>query len=98
MTVRCGSTQGTGVYYAWYQYTQNQSVLLHSFSDLYLHCGREKEDSYYCQASNDVSSLRSDTLTVQVLVAAEDDCIYSINIQGGSGCLFGCSFVFARKK
>ncbi|XP_028265545.1 uncharacterized protein LOC114438415 [Parambassis ranga] len=84
VTVRCGCAKGTGVQYAWYQaHTHREPFLLHSSSDLYLHCRTvEKKSDYYCVASNDMSSLESDVLSVQVLLSAGDSCIYVVNIQG----------------
>ncbi|XP_041655987.1 uncharacterized protein LOC121517935 [Cheilinus undulatus] len=78
--VRCGSDQGTSIHYTWY-YEQN---LLHHSSDLKLHCEGLKRDNidYYCITSNDVSSQRSETLSVQVLIPADSDCIYVIKMQG----------------
>uniref|UniRef100_UPI003AAF5E25 uncharacterized protein isoform X1 n=1 Tax=Centroberyx gerrardi TaxID=166262 RepID=UPI003AAF5E25 len=82
VTVRCGCTLGTSVHYAWYQHSPHRDILLHSTSDLGLHCGRvEKDSQYYCSASNDISSQRSDILSVQVLMPADSSCVYVINIQ-----------------
>ncbi|XP_034733389.1 uncharacterized protein LOC117948052 [Etheostoma cragini] len=81
VTVRCGCAKGTGVRYAWY--THYKDFLLHTSSDLYLHCGTVKPDSdYYCIASNDISSQRSGTLSVRVLLPAYNSCIYVIHMQG----------------
>ncbi|XP_073326206.1 uncharacterized protein [Pagrus major] len=83
VTVRCGCTEGTAVRYTWFQNTHHEDVLLHHSSDLHLHCGSLGEDSdFYCIARNDVSSQRSDVLSVQVLMTADSSCIYVINMQG----------------
>ncbi|XP_029910653.1 uncharacterized protein LOC115361425 [Myripristis murdjan] len=82
VTVRCTCTQGTSVHYSWYQHTLHQDILLQSTSDLRLHCSKmEKDSHYYCKASNDISSQKSDILSVQVLMPADSSCIYVINIQ-----------------
>ncbi|XP_032375794.1 uncharacterized protein LOC116691966 isoform X2 [Etheostoma spectabile] len=81
VTVRCGCAKGTGVRYAWY--THYKDFLLHRSSDLYLHCGTvETDNDYYCIASNDISSQRSGTLSVHVLLPADNSCIYVIHMQG----------------
>ncbi|KAI3357713.1 hypothetical protein L3Q82_016118 [Scortum barcoo] len=83
VTVRCGSTSGTAVRYAWYRNAQHDNVLLHHSSELLLHCGAVVEDGdYYCVASNNASSQRSDVLSVQVLMPADSSCIYAVNMQG----------------
>ncbi|XP_041655820.1 uncharacterized protein LOC121517830 isoform X2 [Cheilinus undulatus] len=78
--VRCGSDWGTSIRYTWY-YEQN---MLRRSSDLKLYCGRLKRDNvdYYSIASNDVSSQRSETLSVKVLIPSDSDCIYVIKMQG----------------
>ncbi|KAM3617312.1 uncharacterized protein V6R79_004658 [Siganus canaliculatus] len=82
VTVRCGCTAGTAVHYTWYKTTGNKEVLLHHLTDLNLHCGVvEKHNDFYCVASNDISSQESHILSVQVLVPAESNCIYIINMQ-----------------
>lgn len=86
VTVRCGSTKGTAVDYAWYQQTQHKDLLLLHSSDVRLHCGTvEKDSNYYCIASNDISSQRSDVLSVQVLMPADSSCIYVVHMQGKNG-------------
>lgn len=86
VTVRCSCTQGTSVHYSWYQHSLHQDILLQSTSDLRLHCSKmEKDSHYYCKASNDISSQKSDILSVQVLMPADSSCIYVINIQGTNG-------------
>nr|XP_046251879.1 polymeric immunoglobulin receptor-like [Scatophagus argus] len=83
VTVRCGCTKGTAIQYAWYQNTHHKDVLLHHSSDLCLHCDAvDKDSNYYCVAQNDVSSHRSDVLSVQVLMPADSGCIYVISMQG----------------
>lgn len=83
VTVRCGCTKGTSIHYAWYQNTQHDNVLLHHSSDLFLHCGSvDKDSDYHCVASNDISSQRSDIVSVQVLMPADSDCIYAVKMQG----------------
>ncbi|KAI3357747.1 hypothetical protein L3Q82_016152 [Scortum barcoo] len=90
VTVRCGSTSGTAVRYAWYRNAQHDDVLLHHSSELLLHCGAVVEDGdYYCVASNDASSQRSDVLSVQVLMPTDSSCIYVINMQGQS--IYDCA-------
>ncbi|MEQ2296648.1 hypothetical protein AMECASPLE_026764 [Ameca splendens] len=87
VTIRCGCTRGTDVFYAWYQHIHHKRLLLLSSSDLSLHCGTVMEDSeYYCSASNSISSEQSDTLSVQVLMPANSSCIYVVNIQGKNKC------------
>ncbi|XP_020501660.2 polymeric immunoglobulin receptor-like [Labrus bergylta] len=80
VTVRCGCEQGTAIRYTWF----HKKAVLQLSQDLRLHCGSVKKDSgdYYCIASNEVSSQRSDGLSVQVVVPADSDCIYVINMQG----------------
>ncbi|KAE8292792.1 hypothetical protein D5F01_LYC07885 [Larimichthys crocea] len=83
VTVRCGCEQGTGVRYTWYKSTQLEDTLLHDSADIHLQCGTlDKDSDYYCTAHNDISSDRSDILSVQVLMPAESSCIYVINMQG----------------
>uniref|UniRef100_A0A3P9H5V0 Ig-like domain-containing protein n=1 Tax=Oryzias latipes TaxID=8090 RepID=A0A3P9H5V0_ORYLA len=83
VTVRCGPSIGTGVRYAWYHRSHNKDILLSSSSDLTLHCGTVKNgDNHYCLASNDVSSEKSDILSVQVLQPADKNCIYAVRLQG----------------
>ncbi|XP_050927341.1 LOW QUALITY PROTEIN: uncharacterized protein LOC108888262 [Lates calcarifer] len=83
VTVRCDCTKGTGIHYAWYQRTHHEDLLLHLSSDLHLHCGAvEKDSDYYCIASNDISSQGSDILSVQVLMPADNSCIYVVNMHG----------------
>ena len=82
-TVRCGCTRGTAVRYTWFQNAHGEDILLHHSSDLHLHCGTVDEGGeYYCIAGNDVSSQRSDVLSVQVLTTADSSCIYVIIMQG----------------
>ncbi|XP_034550762.1 uncharacterized protein LOC117820926 [Notolabrus celidotus] len=79
VTVRCGCTAGTAVRYTWY----HNHTMLHNSVDLRLHCGGTVDHSnFYCVASNDISSQRSDILSVQVLMPADNGCIYVINMQG----------------
>ncbi|XP_059189042.1 uncharacterized protein LOC131971550 [Centropristis striata] len=83
MKVRCSCMKGTSVHYAWYQHAHHKDFLLYQSSDLYLHCGSvEKDSDYYCVASNDVSSQRSDVLSVQVLMPADPNCIYVVYTRG----------------
>ncbi|XP_027144127.1 uncharacterized protein LOC109141871 isoform X2 [Larimichthys crocea] len=83
VTVRCGCEQGTGVRYTWYKSTQLEDTLLHDSADIHLQCGTlDKDSDYYCTAHNDISSDRSDILSVQVLMPAESSCIYVINMEG----------------
>ncbi|XP_041859178.1 uncharacterized protein LOC121651231 [Melanotaenia boesemani] len=83
VTVRCACEKGTGVQYAWYQHIEQKDFLLQHSSDLSLHCDAVERDSkYYCTAHNDVSSEESDVVSVQVLMPADRNCIYVINIQG----------------
>ncbi|XP_008291553.1 uncharacterized protein LOC103365787 [Stegastes partitus] len=79
VTVRCGSKRGTGIRYAWYL----EDLLLCHSSDMSLDCSSvEKDNDYYCVASNDISSEKSDLLSVEVLMPADDSCIYVVKIQG----------------
>ncbi|XP_051805153.1 uncharacterized protein LOC110951913 [Acanthochromis polyacanthus] len=79
VTVRCGSEGGTGIQYAWYL----KDILLYQSSDLSLHCSLvEKDSEYYCVASNDINSEKSDLVSVQVLLSADSSCIYVVKIQG----------------
>ncbi|RVE70971.1 hypothetical protein OJAV_G00069770 [Oryzias javanicus] len=83
VTVRCGLSKGTGVQYTWYHRSHNQDILRSSSSDLTLHCGTVKnEGDHYCLASNDVSSEKSDFLSVQVLQQADANCIYAVRLEG----------------
>ncbi|XP_026223313.1 uncharacterized protein LOC113167128 isoform X2 [Anabas testudineus] len=83
VTVRCGCAKGTGIRYTWYQHTGLKDILLHQSSDFGLHCGTvDKDSAYYCIASNDISSEGSDMLSVQVLMPADIDCIYVVNMPG----------------
>uniref|UniRef100_A0A3P8QTZ8 Uncharacterized protein n=1 Tax=Astatotilapia calliptera TaxID=8154 RepID=A0A3P8QTZ8_ASTCA len=83
VTLRCGCAKGTGVRYAWYQHIDRKDFLLHKSSDLYLHCGAVQKDcSYFCIGSNDISSEKSELISVQVLMPANSSCIYVVNIQG----------------
>ncbi|KAM9343317.1 uncharacterized protein KZ484_015838 [Pholidichthys leucotaenia] len=83
VTVRCSSAKGTSIHYAWYQQIQHKAFLIHQSSDLCLHCGTVENDSdYYCTASNDISSEKSDVVSVQVLVPAQSNCIYAVHIHG----------------
>ncbi|XP_074536750.1 uncharacterized protein LOC141798796 [Halichoeres trimaculatus] len=81
VTVRCGCTKGTAIHYTWYH---SQTPLHHS-SDLRLQCGitvRTDSRNFYCVASNDISSQKSDVLSVQVLMSADNDCIFAVHMQG----------------
>ncbi|XP_068454486.1 high affinity immunoglobulin alpha and immunoglobulin mu Fc receptor [Clinocottus analis] len=83
VAVRCGCTKGTGVAYAWYQRTLHKEFLIHKSSDLHLQCGTVRKDSdYYCVANNDISSQRSDVISVQVLMPADRSCIYVVTMPG----------------
>ncbi|XP_039460088.1 uncharacterized protein LOC116321963 [Oreochromis aureus] len=83
VTLRCDCAKGTGVRYAWYQHIDSKDFLLHKASDLYLHCGTVQKDcSYFCIGSNDISSEKSELISVQVLMPANSSCIYVVNIQG----------------
>lgn len=87
VTLRCGCAKGTGVRYAWYQHIDRKDFLLHKSSDLYLHCGAVQKDcSYFCIGSNDISSEKSELISVQVLMPANSSCIYVVNIQGKNKC------------
>ncbi|KAM7411322.1 hypothetical protein PAMA_021356 [Pampus argenteus] len=82
VTVRCGCTKGTSIRYAWYQHTHHKDFLLYHLSDLSLNCDTMGEDSeYYCIVSNEISSQKSDHLSVQVLMLADSSCIYVINME-----------------
>ncbi|CAK6963744.1 uncharacterized protein LOC121187116 isoform X1 [Scomber scombrus] len=90
VTVRCGCAKGTGIRYTWYQNTQNEDHVLHNTPDLSLHCGTMEEDSqYFCIATNDISSQKSDRLSVHVLMHADSSCIYVIHMQGQP--IYDCS-------
>lgn len=83
VSVRCGCSKGTDVYYAWFQHTPHKDFLLHRSSDISFHCGTVKENSkYYCFANNSISSRQSDVVSVLVLISANTSCIYVVNIQG----------------
>ncbi|XP_036068914.1 uncharacterized protein LOC112158622 [Oryzias melastigma] len=83
VTVRCGLSIGTDVQYTWYYHSHNKEIALSSSSDLTLHCGTVKnEGGHYCLASNDVSSEKSDFLSVQVLQPADTNCIYAVRLEG----------------
>ncbi|KAK7884135.1 hypothetical protein WMY93_027258 [Mugilogobius chulae] len=86
VTVSCRSDQGTNIKYVWYQQTDSAAgsdVAVSSSSDLRLHCGLAWTDtSFYCVAKNNAGQQRSETVHVQVLVSAENNCIYAIKIQG----------------
>lgn len=89
VTLRCSCTKGTGIHYAWYQQTDDEDFLLHGSSDLYLHCSAVQKDSdYYCIASNHISREKSEFVSVQVLMPANSNCIYAVNIQGKNKCDF----------
>ncbi|XP_065325722.1 uncharacterized protein LOC135932264 [Pelmatolapia mariae] len=82
VTLRCDCAKGTGVRYAWYQHIDSKDFLLHKSSDLYLHCGTVQKDcSYFCIGSNEISSEKSELISVQVLMPANSSCIYVVNIQ-----------------
>ncbi|XP_034152031.1 uncharacterized protein LOC109616418 [Esox lucius] len=83
VSVRCASAKGSTVHYTWYQLSNPQDIQFQSSADLHLHCGVSEEDrQYYCKASNDVSSQRSDLVFLKVLKPSEEDCIYSISLVG----------------
>ncbi|XP_029281960.1 uncharacterized protein LOC115004475, partial [Cottoperca gobio] len=83
VTVRCDCAKGTAVRYAWYQHTHRGDFLLHRSAHFHLHCGTVGTDSqYYCNASNAVSSQRSESLSVQVLRPADRSCIYVVHMRG----------------
>lgn len=83
LTVRCGCTKGTGVYYTWYQQSPHKDFLLQRSSDLTLRCGTMNESSgYYCVARNSIGSEQSDMVSVHVLIPANSSCIYVVKIQG----------------
>ncbi|KAG7221687.1 hypothetical protein INR49_000054, partial [Caranx melampygus] len=83
VTVRCGCTYGSSIRYSWYQRVNHKGLHLHSSSDLHLDCTTvEKDISYYCIASNDISKQESEILSVQVLVPADINCIYVVKMQG----------------
>lgn len=83
VTVRCGCTAGTAIRYAWYKKTEHGDVQLHNLADLYLQCGTmDKDSNYYCIAMNDISRQESDILSVQLLMPADNSCVYVINMQG----------------
>ncbi|KAJ8016903.1 hypothetical protein DPEC_G00012180 [Dallia pectoralis] len=83
VTVRCASAKGSTVHYTWYQLSKPQDVQLQSSADMHLHCDFvEERRQFYCIASNDVSSQRSDMVSLEVLKPSKDDCIYIISLEG----------------
>ncbi|XP_070401315.1 CMRF35-like molecule 2 [Nothobranchius furzeri] len=81
--VRCESTKGTDISYAWYQRVLHEDVLHCHSPYLSLHCSTVTSSTdYFCSASNSVGSEQSDVLSVQVLVSANGNCIYAVNIPG----------------
>ncbi|KAJ0036300.1 hypothetical protein NQD34_004977 [Periophthalmus magnuspinnatus] len=90
VTMRCGSNRGTNVVYVWYQQTRPTISLVSESHDLRLHCRLAQTDSpFYCVARNSVRQEQSDPMYVQVLRAAESNCIYEVKIQGKS--LYDCA-------
>ncbi|KAL1020681.1 hypothetical protein UPYG_G00003280 [Umbra pygmaea] len=80
--VRCASAKGSIVKYTWYQHSESQNIQFQSSAELQLHCGVLKDTQYYCEASNDVSSQYSEMVFLKILRGSEEDCVYSINIDG----------------
>ncbi|KAI1892692.1 hypothetical protein AGOR_G00136170 [Albula goreensis] len=86
VTVRCLSKRGTSVRYTWYKAEESgrgRKTLLQHSSDLQLHCGIVGDgDHYYCNASNSMSSKRSRPISTQILLPAENNCIYILALEG----------------
>ncbi|XP_043080928.1 uncharacterized protein LOC122328911 [Puntigrus tetrazona] len=77
---RCRSERGADVQYTWYRVGHPNNIVLHHSSDLYLHCSNITEDSQlFCSAFNDVSSQRSEFVSLHLLQSAEKDCVYRIS-------------------
>ncbi|XP_056124181.1 uncharacterized protein LOC130102232 isoform X2 [Rhinichthys klamathensis goyatoka] len=90
---RCRSERGTDVQYTWYRVGKPNNIVLHNSTDLHLHCSNITEDSQlFCLASNDVSSQRSEFISLQILQPADKNCVYLISSKGlGLAYLYGMS-------
>lgn len=91
VTVRCGCTEGTAVHYSWYQ----EDNVLHHSSDLHLHCGLVLQNShFYCVAQNEVSRQESEIISMQVMMTADNSCVYVLIMQGKNMLEFLFQFLF----
>ncbi|XP_060750576.1 uncharacterized protein LOC132862535 [Tachysurus vachellii] len=77
--LRCRAERGTNVKYSWSKEAQVQDVLLESSTDLLFHCAFLTEDAQYiCSAQNAVSRERSNPISLHLVQAGQENCIYSL--------------------
>lgn len=81
--LRCRTEKGSNVNYSWFREAQPQEVLLESSADLLLHCAFLSEDAQYaCSAQNAVSREQSKPISIHILQAGQENCIYSLTSDG----------------
>ncbi|XP_053499544.1 uncharacterized protein LOC128619396 [Ictalurus furcatus] len=77
--LHCRTERGTNVKYSWSREAQTQDVLLQSSADLQIHCAFLIEDAQYiCSAQNAVSREQSKPISLHLLQAGQENCIYSL--------------------
>ncbi|KAM9445661.1 uncharacterized protein Hap1MRO34_024417 [Clarias gariepinus] len=77
--LRCRTETGTNVKYSWSRKAEPQDVLLQSSNDLQFSCAFLTEDAQYiCSAQNAVSREESKSISLHLLQAGEENCIYSL--------------------
>ncbi|TSL61247.1 Tubulin alpha-1C chain [Bagarius yarrelli] len=75
--LRCWTDRGTNVNYTWSREARSQDVLLQSSADLLLRCESLTEDARYsCSAQNAVSSEQSKIISLHLLQAGQENCVY----------------------
>ncbi|XP_058266587.1 uncharacterized protein LOC131366274 isoform X2 [Hemibagrus wyckioides] len=77
--LRCRTERGTNVRYSWSREDNFQDNLLQSSADLLFHCAFLTEDAQYiCSAQNAVSREQSKPISLHLVQAGQENCIYSL--------------------
>ncbi|XP_062872149.1 regulator of complement activation group 2 gene 1 [Trichomycterus rosablanca] len=77
--LQCRTERGTNVKYSWFREFHPQDVLLQSSSDLSLKCDFLTHGAQFvCLAQNLVSRERSKPVSLHLLQAGHQDCVYSL--------------------
>ncbi|KAI5095996.1 hypothetical protein C0J45_14426 [Silurus meridionalis] len=75
--LQCQTERGTNVKYSWSREARPQDVFLQSSADLHFRCDSLTEDARYtCLAQNAVSREQSKPVSIHLLQAGQENCIY----------------------
>ncbi|XP_033899211.1 CMRF35-like molecule 8 isoform X1 [Acipenser ruthenus] len=81
LTISCHSAKGTSVHYTWYKSSDSEDVPVQLSHALSLHCETLLESQQlYCTASNSVSKKSSVLVGVDVILPAQEKCVFRVKI------------------